>query len=410
MPWGVSIVLATPNDRGPAKLGIRPTLSPLPPHERIPMTHRTDSAQYRSYFRSRREFLVRSAAALAGGGVIAQWNPNMLWAAPIALTARETATGFLATLSAEQRAQTQLDYAAKERVQWHFIPMETRKGLPLREMTEAQRQAAMGLMAAVTSEAGFRRAVDVMAYEAILLELEGPAQAKRRDYQKFYFTIYGNPEPKGAWGVSIEGHHPSLNMTFDGDRVVDSTPHFFGVNPAKLKRDFQTPDPMQAGSKTKYVAGNRLLLPEEGAAYALLSTLTEEQKGKILFAPEAPADIQWPGEPQPKSEPNVGIAASSLNADQKAKLKAIIAAYSTTLPESVAKDRWNLIEKDGMDKIHFGWAGGMQPTEQHFFRIQGPSFIAELCNYQTDPEGTAANHIHSVWRDLTGDFNLPLGA
>ena len=52
----------------------------------------------------------------------------------------------------------------------------------------------------------------------------------------------------------------------------------------------------------------------------------------------------------------------------------------------------------------------MQPTEQHFFRIQGPSFIAELCNYQTDPEGTAANHIHSVWRDLTGDFNLPLGA
>ncbi|MFN7627128.1 MAG: twin-arginine translocation signal domain-containing protein, partial [Pirellula sp.] len=67
------------------------------------MTHRTDSAQYRSYFRSRREFLVRSAAAMAGGGVIAQWNPNMLWAAPSALTARETATGFLATLSSEQR-------------------------------------------------------------------------------------------------------------------------------------------------------------------------------------------------------------------------------------------------------------------------------------------------------------------
>jgi hypothetical protein len=100
-----------------------------------------------------------------------------------------------------------------------------------------------------------------------------------------YFTVYGNPEPKGAWGVSIEGHHLSLNMTFDGDRVVDSTPHFFGVNPAKLKRDFQTPDPMQSGSKTKYVAGNRLLLPEEGAAYALLSTLTEEQK--VQFAMEA---------------------------------------------------------------------------------------------------------------------------
>ncbi|MFN5187829.1 MAG: DUF3500 domain-containing protein, partial [Planctomycetota bacterium] len=47
---------------------------------------------------------------------------------------------------------------------------DARTGLPLREMNDTQRTAAMGLMAAILSESGFRRAVDIMAYEAILLE------------------------------------------------------------------------------------------------------------------------------------------------------------------------------------------------------------------------------------------------
>ena len=325
-----------------------------------------------------------------------------------AVTARETAQGFLATLSPDQRSTAQIDYKDDKRSQWHFIPMETRKGLPLREMNDKQRTAALGLMAAILSESGFRRAVDIMAYEAILLELEGPAQAKRRDYQKFYFAIYGNPEPNGLWGVSVEGHHLSINMTYQGDRIVDSTPQFFGVNPAKLLRDFETPDPMQSGSKTKYTSGTRLLLPEEQASYDLLNSLSKEQQAKVVFLAECPEDIQWPGEPQPKIAPPVGLAMGSLSADQKAKMMRIFEAYFSTMPKAVAAERMQLLEQSGLDQIHFGWAGGIEPKEQHFIRLQGPTFIAELCNFQTDPQGTRANHIHSVWRDLTGDFNLPV--
>jgi hypothetical protein len=266
----------------------------------------------------------------------------------------------------------------------------------------------MGLMASLLSESGFRRAVDIMAYEAILLELEGPAQAKRRDYRKFYFSIYGNPEPNAPWGVSIEGHHLSVNMTYEGDRIVDSTPQFFGVNPAKLLRDFETPDPLKSGDKKKYTAGTRLLLPEEQAAYELLGSLSKDQQAKAIFQSDCPEDIQWPGEPQPKVAAAVGIVSSELNADQQKKLRAILDAYFSTMPKVVAQDRLKLIEQNNGGKIHFGWAGGTDPKEQHFIRIQGPTFIAELCNFQTDPQGTTANHIHSVWRDLTGDFNLSI--
>lgn len=357
---------------------------------------------------SRRDFLIRSAASCLAGSWIAGLSPSALATVHPAVSARETALGFLSLLGKDQTDAARLAYADGRRPQWHFIPMETRKGLPLRDMNPAQREAAFGMMATLLSEDGFRRAVDIMAYEAILLELEGPAHAKRRDYQKFYFAIYGNPDPKELWGVSVEGHHLSINLTFDGDQVVDSTPQFFGVNPATLKRDFQTPDPLRDGGKLPFSQGKRLLLPEEGAAYQFLQALEPSQRSRAVFAEECPEDIQWPGQPQPTPSAYVGLPASDLNEAQRQTLAAIIDAYFSTMPAAVAQERWRMLKKDGIAKIHFGWAGGTEPGEQHFIRLHGPSFIAELCNFQTDPEGTRANHIHSVWRDLTGDFNLPI--
>ncbi len=358
----------------------------------------------------RREFLIRSAAACFSGSLLAGWSRGALAAVHPSVTARETALGFLSLLGKDQVDAARIPYVDDRRSQWHFIPMETRKGLPLREMNAPQRQAAFGLMATLLSDDGFRRAVDIMAYEAILLELEGPVQAKRRDYQKFYFAIYGNPDPKELWGASVEGHHLSINLTFQGDRIVDSTPQFFGVNPATLRRDFETPDPLANENKIPFSKGKRLLLPEEGAALELLASLDASQRARAIYASECPEDIQWPGQPQPVPSNPTGLPAKDLNESQKRKLNAIIDAYFSTMPEAVAKERWQLLSQSSIDRIHFGWAGGTVPGEQHFIRLHGPSFIAELCNFQTDPEGNRANHIHSVWRDLTGDFHLPLPA
>ena len=48
----------------------------------------------------------------------------------------ESANGFLATLSDEERAKVVLKYQSDQRVGWHFIPKESRKGLQLREMNK----------------------------------------------------------------------------------------------------------------------------------------------------------------------------------------------------------------------------------------------------------------------------------
>ena len=49
------------------------------------------------------------------------------------------------------------------------------------------------------------------------------------------------------------------------------------------------------------------------------------------------------------------------------------------------------------------WAGGVNKCDPHYYRIQTVSFLIEY-----DDTQNGANHIHTVWRDFTGDFGSDL--
>jgi hypothetical protein len=49
------------------------------------------------------------------------------------------------------------------------------------------------------------------------------------------------------------------------------------------------------------------------------------------------------------------------------------------------------------------WAGALEAGQGHYYRIQGPTFLVEFDNTQNN-----GNHIHSVWRDFSGDFGRDL--
>ena len=52
-----------------------------------------------------------------------------------------SAGAFLSSLTADQKAKASFAFDAAERENWHFIPRD-RNGLPLKEMTPAQRHLA----------------------------------------------------------------------------------------------------------------------------------------------------------------------------------------------------------------------------------------------------------------------------
>ena len=60
-------------------------------------------------------------------------------------------------------------------------------------------------------------------------------------------------------------------------------------------------------------------------------------------------------------------------------------------------------KQGGSDALRFAWAGATERGKPHYYRVQGPLFLIEYDDSQND--GT---HIHTVWRDFTGDFGRDL--
>jgi hypothetical protein len=310
------------------------------------------------------------------------------------------ATAWLDSLDPAQRTLASKPFDDAARTDWHFVPKPTRKGVQLRDMTEPQQAAALALLRSVLSQIGYDKSVAIMELDEILRILEGSRAKNIRDPKRYFFTIFGTPSDDGPWAISFEGHHLSLNFTVRDGRIVDSTPQFMGANPAVVKK--QLPN--------LPVAGYRVLESEESVAFELVNSLDEGQRAKAVISPEPPKEIRGAGEPQPTGEPAVGIGFGDLSLAQQAVLKRLVDVYCDAMPEEVVVERLQVLEaaEGGWAAVKFAWAGSLKPGVGHYYRVEGPTFAIELCNVQPDAEGNPANHIHCMWRDRTGDFDLPV--
>jgi hypothetical protein len=84
---------------------------------------------------------------------------------------------------------------------------------------------------------------------------------------------------------------------------------------------------------------------------------------------------------------------------QRDRLLRLLGEYLGNARADVAAREWSRIRRAGLDAVRFGWAGGSEPGQGHYYRIQGPTFLIEFDNTQD-----GANHAHTVWRDLEEDF------
>lgn len=307
------------------------------------------------------------------------------------------AQSFLKTLSADQLKVAQLPYAAPERVDWHFIPKPARKGMQVKLMTPAQREASFLLLRSVVSQLGYKKATTIMSMEKLLFELEGGKGANIRDPERYFFTVFGDPTGTERWGLSIEGHHMSLNFVLQGDQVISSTPQVFAANPATIK----------AKNASGFEVGARILAREEQLAFDLVNSLSAEQEAIAIFDKTALKEVRNAGVAQPPTDAAIGISVEKLNDEQKKVLRNLIEEYCVAMPEDVALARLKELDAAGYEKVTFAWAGATEPGIGHYYRIQGPTFLVEFVNTQPDAAGNIANHIHCYWRDIRGDFALP---
>jgi hypothetical protein len=285
------------------------------------------------------------------------------------------------------------------RLDWHHVPKPQRKGLQYRDMTDAQRQLCHALIRTGFSTSGYAKACTIMSMENNVKEgerLHGTNLTHLRDPQRYFLTIFGEPKATGTWGWSFEGHHVSVNYAIRDGAVVGDAPNAWGANPATIH------DLVEGGP----AVGTRVLADEEQRAFDLIASLDEAQRAKAIVAAKPPNEYRAPGTPRPPTAPPAGLIAAEMNDAQRAKLLAVLEAYVANLPKDVADSRLAEIKADGLEKVHFGWWGGIKPGEPHYFRVQGPAFLIELVNIQSDPAGNPANHIHTIWRSMRNDFGV----
>ncbi len=298
---------------------------------------------------------------------------------------------FLETLNDNQRAQATFDYDDQERLNWHFIP-RPRKGLPIKDLEGIALKAAHSLIRSGLSNAGYDQALNVMSLEEVLYLLEGgdrETRRSRRDPLKYYFSIFGKPSKRGTWGWRLEGHHLSLNYVITAGEVVSTTPEFFGANPGTID---------SGPGRTIRVLG-----PEEDMAREILKLCNSEQQKLAWVDKVAPKDLRGGGVAQPDTTPPVGLPLSMMTSDQKKLMRELLSEYLKNMPADVESERRDAINSAGLDKIHFAWWGERERNGPHYYRVQGPSFLIEYNNTQN-----SANHVHSIWRNTGGDFNVPL--
>jgi hypothetical protein len=306
----------------------------------------------------------------------------------------EAANKFLGSLTPEQKAKAMFRFDDEQRFDFHFIPRD-RKGLPLKEMNEAQRKVAMDFLKAGLSQRGYLKAATIITLENVLREIEGPNRRFPRDPELYYFTVFGAPGAKQTWGWRVEGHHISLNFTIGSNSIVATSPSFFGSNPAEVRVDVPQKNWPQKGT--------RILAAEEDLARDLVRSLDDKQRAKAIFNAKAPDDILSFNKVRAEPLDKVGITAAELSSAQYEKLTKLVEEYCNNVPEDLAAVRRDKFRNSKRDQIFFAWAGGIERDDPQYYRVQTPSFLIEYDDTQNN-----ANHIHSVWRDFNGDFGRDL--
>ena len=304
---------------------------------------------------------------------------------PLAVAGDEmarAANNFLAALSSDQQKKATFEFKHEERYNWHFVPRE-RKGLPLKEMAPEQRALAHALLSSGLGQRGYVETVTIISLEQILKETE-QGRGPTRDPELYFFSIFGTPGPKETWGWRVEGHHVALNFTLVNGRAAAGQPAFLGSNPGEVRQ----------GPRK----GLRVLGAEEDLGRKLAQSLDEGQRKQAVLPGEAPKEIITGNSRKAMLDNPAGLTVKQMTEAQRQTFLALLDVYARRLRTELAEQDLRKIMDADIEKVRFAWAGSMEPGQPHYYRLHGPTFLVEYDNTQNN-----ANHIHTVWRDLTNN-------
>jgi hypothetical protein len=304
---------------------------------------------------------------------------------------RNAADRFLAGLSAEQRARTLFPVDHIEWRRWTNVSRGERAGVGFGEMSERQRELALGLLQSALSAQGLTTTRNIMRLNGHLADVLDNHEAYGEDL--YWLTVMGEPSATEPWGWQLEGHHLIINYFVLGDQVV-MTPTFMGSEPVT--------------AESGRFAGTAVLQEEQDKGLAMMRALSSEQRGEATIETSKPGNNSVA---QAYRDNLVlefaGIRADALTAVQRTQLLDLIGAYVRNMSDGHARVRMEEVTAH-IDATYFAWIGGLSDDAVFYYRIHSPVILIEFDHQlpvalRGGPRVPGRAHIHTVVRTPNGN-------
>jgi Protein of unknown function (DUF3500) len=301
----------------------------------------------------------------------------------------DAADAFLASLAPDERATASFDVDSAEWRNWSNIhPYLCRHGVCLDDLQDAQKHAALALVRAGLSAAGYETARNVMKLNEHIREITG----RDAEYSEWYYwmSLFGAPSASAPWGWQIDGHHLNINCFVLGDQLV-MTPTFMGSEPV-------------TAAFGKY-AGTRVFHVEEAKGFALMRALTPAQQQHARIGMELPSDVFTSGFRDNVAVTAEGIPYGELSSEQQRLLRSLIETYVGRIRPGHAEIRLEEVQEHLPD-TSFAWIGPCDEVSPFYYRIYSPVILIEF-DHQSgialDNDAPSRQHIHTVVRTPNGN-------
>jgi hypothetical protein len=307
----------------------------------------------------------------------------------------QAAQAFLDALTQSQRASTLFGVDDAEWRKWMNQDYYVRQGVSFLAMTEAQREAAFGLLRAALSAKGLTQTRNIMRLNHTLGELNDNDFDRYGEWL-YHMTVMGTPSQSEPWGWQLDGHHAIINYFVLGDQVV-MTPVFAGSEPV-------------VAESGKY-KGTAVLQEEQERGFAMVNALDDAQRRKAIlrFSKTGNENLTeaW--------KDNVvldyaGLPGSELTGAQRTQLLELIRLYVGNMDDGHARVKLDEISQH-LDRTWFAWIGNTDAASVFYYRIHSPVILIEfdhqlpanLRQYAEDPNVPNRQHIHTVVRTPNGN-------